>query len=190
MYGLLVVLVLILIFWYVMSRPKEGLQVTDPTPAVAVATATQTAVAAHSSLPLTASTMAPGGVELVAQRENSAYYSGLSNDVCSQACDPCVGDMSFAVNDFGAPGADFNDYLTSQGVDSSVIANHAEFIKDRQKFGNVTGRTYSPDSHDSYDPTPWIGIRGRPQNVPYGNPDQVADVDRSLYADKQKLTWS
>lgn len=187
-----VVLVLVLL-WYFDKLPKgEALMVTDTTRSARQIALGESLAAAPLSAPIagaplvvpkTASTMGPGAVERSALADNVNFYS----QPCTNACD---GDLSFATNDFGAPGADFKDYLTSQAVDNSVIANHAEFVRDRQKFGNVTGRTYSPDSHDSYDPTPWIGIRGRPQNVPFGNPDQVPDVDFSLYADKQRVTWS
>ncbi len=101
-------------------------------------------------------------------------------------------DYAYANNTYGAPGSDFKDWITAQSVDPQVIKNHSEFIADRLNTvgTNITGRTYSPDSHDSYDPISWIGIRGRPQAVPTSdNQAQVPDVDYNLYSKTQKLRW-
>lgn len=96
----------------------------------------------------------------------------------------------YAMSDFGAPGRDFKDWVMSQSVDPQVLKNHAEFVKDRGMDNpqNITGRVYSPDSHDSYDPIPWQGLR-RPQAVATCNPTQVPDVDYSLYDKRPTFTW-
>ena len=98
--------------------------------------------------------------------------------------------FSYAINEFGAPGLEYKDWVTSQSVDPQVLKNHAEFVKDRISDNpqNITGRTYSPDMHDSYDPIFWIGLR-RPQAVPVCNPTQVPDTDYNLYETRPKFTW-
>lgn len=120
--------------------------------------------------------------EQKAMAENIESFSGGSAD--------CSGDLAYAVDEFGAPGMEYKDWVASQSVGTDVLINHATFVKDRIKSTgqNITGRTYSPDSHDSYDPIPWIGLR-RPQAVPVDNPTQVPDVDKSLYSAKSSLRW-
>jgi len=130
--------------------------------------------------------------------ENLEYFSA-----CKDAIDPtkdldCAGDdsrASYAVNEFGAPNMDFGDWVKAQGVDPEVRKNHKEFVDERLGGSGVqgaitTGRTYSPDSNDSYDPYPWVGIRGRPQAVPVCNPSQMPDTDFDLYPVKSKMTWN
>lgn len=114
--------------------------------------------------------------------EHSEYFNIVSG------AETCT-DTGFAVNEFGAPGMDFKDWVMAQSVDPQTIKNHTEFVKDRTKNGEfMTGRTFTPDSHDSYDPIPWVGLR-RPQAVPVGNPDQTPDVDYNLYSNKPGLVW-
>lgn len=119
--------------------------------------------------------------ELAALNENAEYFSSIA------------GDSSGAVHggeNFGSAGVVYDDYLTAVGVDPQAVKNHGEFVKDRtaQNNQNILGRTYSPDSHDSYDPIPWVGLR-RPQAAPFSNPTQVPDVDHDLYSNKPKFTW-
>lgn len=87
-------------------------------------------------------------------------------------------------NAYGAPNMDYKSWVTSQAVSDDTIKNHQQYLADKQRFQTggafFTGRTMSPDSHDSYDPIPWIGLR-RPQYVEQCNPTQVPDVDLSLY---------
>lgn len=122
-----------------------------------------------------------------AMAENMEYFASCKDtDETSKALDCVCGDnekFSFAENDYGAPGMDYKAYVTSQAVDDKVIKNHLAYVEERKGLGpegEFTGRTYSPDSHDSYDPIPWIGLR-RPQYVSQCNPTQVADVDTNLY---------
>lgn len=86
---------------------------------------------------------------------------------------------------------DYSEWIASQAVDRQVIKNHSDFVKDRltNDTQNTIGRTYSPDSHMSYDPTPWLGLR-RPQAVKVDNPTQVVDVDYDLYSKKPTFTWT
>lgn len=120
--------------------------------------------------------------ELAALNENAEYFSTVA------------GDTSGAVHgseNFDKAGATYDDVLTAMAIDGQVVKNHAEFVKDRfsrNNGQNITGRTYSPDSHDSYDPIPWAGLR-RPQAVAVSNPTQVPDVDIDLYTNKPVFTW-
>lgn len=88
-------------------------------------------------------------------------------------------------------GGSYVDYAATMGVDEQVHQDHAEFIKDMnlQRNHNVAG-AMMVDAHDSYDPIPWIGIRGRPQAVEADedNVTQLPDIDKSLYA-KDTLRW-
>jgi hypothetical protein len=130
--------------------------------------------------------------------ENQEFFAA-----CKDSANPllnvnCSGDdsaINYATNEFGAPGLDYSDWVKAQGVDSEVQKNHSEFIKERLGGAGVqgaitTGRTYSPDSNDSYNPYPWIGIRGRPQAVAVCNPSQMPDTDFDLYPVKAKMSWS
>lgn len=128
--------------------------------------------------------------------EHSEFFAcgGTGEDTGIKVGSMCADDDQFqyAVDPFGAPDMEYKDWVTSQSVDTQVIKNHSEFVKDRflGNPSNVTGRTYSPDYHDSYDPVPWIGIRGRPQAVSQCNPTQVPDMDINLFVQKPKFIWS
>ena len=98
----------------------------------------------------------------------------------------------YSDNLYGVAGDDYVDYVRKHSVEAEVEMHHREFVKDRlsgqAENQIITGRTYSPDSHQSYDPIPWVGLM-RPQAVPIGDPDQVPDVDLSLYSTKRTLRW-
>lgn len=122
-----------------------------------------------------------------AMNEQMEYFATCKDtDETSKALDCVCGDnekFSFAENDYGAPGMDYKAYVTSQAVDDKVIKNHLAYVEERKGLGpegEFTGRTYSPDSHDSYDPIPWVGLR-RPQYVQQCNPTTVPDCDTNLY---------
>lgn len=106
----------------------------------------------------------------------------------------CEGQDTFdyAENAYGAPGLDYKSWVTSQSVGDDVIKNHQQYIADRDQLQTggayFTGRTISPDSHDSYDPIPWIGLR-RPQYVEQCNPTQVPDIDISLYKGNRQFCF-
>jgi hypothetical protein len=128
--------------------------------------------------------------------ENAEHFESCRNSAedTARALDcMCDGDDKFeyAVNEFGAPGMEYKDWVASQAVDPTVIKNHAEFVADRQKLSgqNILGRTTSYDSHSS-DSIPWIGLR-RPQAVPICNPTQIPDsVDIDWYDAKPKFNWN
>lgn len=134
-------------------------------------------------------------IEQSAQREAAESFSVCkdTNEIkaaLNDVCDP-NSQFSYATNDFGGPGMDYKDWIAAMGVDPQVVQNHNEFVKDRLDTNAYwTGRTYSPDSHDSYDPIPWVGIKGRPQWVRQCDPTQVPDVDENLFPKQQKLVWS
>lgn len=135
-----------------------------------------------------------GNTEKKAAAEHLEYFENCqdSADLKNAMAGDCTDDkFSYAVNSFGAPDLSFSDWVAAQAVETDVIKNHAEFVKDRAntKTQNILGRTYSPDSHESYDPIPWVGLR-RPQAVTTCNPTQVPDVNYDLYNAKPTFTWS
>ena len=85
---------------------------------------------------------------------------------------------------------DYADVAKTMAVESSTIKSHHEFVMDRLANGSSQGRTFSPDSHDSYDAVSWVGIRGRPQRVAIGDPTQVPDIDLSMFPKEQRLRWT
>lgn len=120
--------------------------------------------------------------------ENQEYFAVCKDqgDV-NKVLDCVCGDSepSFAKWDYGNPNMSWSDYAASQAIDDKTVVNHLTFVRDRRGLGPegefITGRTWSPDSHDSYDPIPWVGIRGRPEYVQQCNPTQVPDIDTNLY---------
>lgn len=138
------------------------------------------------------------GMAKKAMKENAEYFAvcndqGEVNKVLDCVCD-ANDPLNFAVWDYGAAGMSYQDYVASQAVDNKVITNHAQFVRDRKGLGPegefITGRTYSPDSHDSYDPIPWVGLQ-RPRYVQQCNPTQVPDVDTNLYkGNRAYCLWS
>jgi len=121
--------------------------------------------------------------EQYAQMEQMEGFAVCNNpDETSRVLDCVCGDdpsTAFAEYDYGKPGLDYKAFVTSQAVDAAVIHNHLQFVHGPNGYYS-TGRTYSPDSHESYDPIPWIGLR-RPEYVTQCNPTQVPDVDLDLY---------
>ncbi len=99
--------------------------------------------------------------------------------------------FTYAVNEFGGAGMDFKDWVASQAVDSQVIKNHAEFVKDRlgNDSQNITGRTWAVPDDIEVDQVPWVGLR-RPEAVPTCNPTQVPDTNYNWYLNQPKFTWS
>ena len=111
--------------------------------------------------------------------------------VLNCVCEDGANGYKFSQYDYGAPGLDYNAFVSSQGVDDQTLLNHMQFVKDRKglgPLGEFTGRTYSPDSNDSYDPIPWIGLR-RPEYVEQCNPTQVPDVDLNLYKGNRQFCF-
>lgn len=120
------------------------------------------------------------------ESESFQVCGGYSPEQLKATCEDSTGAY---VQGYGNEGLDYNAYAASQAVDTQVIRNHGEFIKNVRGLGpngEFTGRTYSPDSHDSYDPIPWIGLR-RPEAVNVCNPTTVPDVDYNLYKGNRKF---
>lgn len=138
-------------------------------------------------------------VEAKSLSENSEHFESCRNsaeDTARALSCMCEGDDKFeyAVNEFGAPGMEFKDWVAAQSVDPSVIKNHAEFIADRMKLrgDNVMGKAWSPDQHTSADGSNWWGIRGRPQAVAVCNPTQVPTTaldNLDSFNMKPKFNW-
>lgn len=133
--------------------------------------------------------------EAKAQAENIEHFESCANGVIAMP-DPecaCRGDnFDYAVHEYGAPGMGYSDWASSQAVESAVVQNHAEFLRERSdavQQGIITGRTWALPDHESYQPTPWIGIRGRPTRVPVCNPTRVTDDDIYYFPSAQKLVW-
>jgi hypothetical protein len=134
--------------------------------------------------------------EKATQAEQLEYFSACKDASEMNKSLDCTGEdgdgkFSYAENDYGAPGLDYKSWVTSQAVDTAVLKNHSEFVKDRTGNNsiNATGRTYAVPDDIEVDQIPWIGIRGRPQRVDVCNPTQVADVNIDYYPEKQKLRW-
>jgi hypothetical protein len=128
---------------------------------------------------------AKGTPEQEATKENVEHFTQARDE-----CSPCAGDdYPYAVDEFGAPGMSYKDWVATQSIDAAVIKNHSEFVRDRVKTkgANLIGATYSPDSHTS-DQVHWIGLR-RPQAVRVDNPTQVPDMNLDWFDRKAKFTW-
>ena len=175
-----VIIILILYYWYYcVAAPVKTVVVQVPVPPGQ----------ARGSAGTAPQTFA-GGPEMRALGEQAEYFATCRSSKAELDC-LCAdgGPYDFAVNEYGTPGADYKDWIAMQAVDPQVVQNHAEFVEDRVRQGaNWTGRTYSPDSHESYDPLPWQGLR-RPQAVPICNPTQVPDVNPGTYAKDATFTW-
>lgn len=88
------------------------------------------------------------------------------------------------------PGS-YTEFLSEQ-IEPEVHKNHKEFVKDLvgPHTRNLTDRSRSMATHDSYNPgPPWVGLR-RPQAVPIDNPTQVIDVDMSHFSEVPTFSWS
>ncbi len=128
--------------------------------------------------------------------ENREYFEVCNRDAEASLVADCMckGDkFAYGEHDYGKEGMDYKEYVTSQAVSRDVVNNHQEFLKDRVPFGNkgslfTSGRTYSPDSHESYDPTKWQGLY-RPRYVPVCNPTQVTDTDYDLFKGNRQFCF-
>jgi hypothetical protein len=132
--------------------------------------------------------------ERTANQDNIDYYQTCTGGDSARApcTDPCSSDLEYAVHEYGGEGVGYAGWALAQNVDPQVIQNHSEFVKDRlenSKSSNITGRTYSPSTHDSYNEIPWQGIRGRPQSVKICNPQMMPEANQAVYASEQRITW-
>ena len=198
MEGILLVIIILLIFFVLRDRVRSyvqraiGEKECEKSAEKSVVVA-DTATAGNAA----AASAADGGTpEQNAAAENAEHFASCRDPAedTARALDcMCDGNnaMEYAVNEFGAPGMEYKDWVATQAIDPTVVRNHAEFVADRQKLGgqNMTRGAYSFDSHDSYDPIPWVGLR-RPQAVKVCNPTQVPDVDVNLYNRQAKFSWN
>ncbi len=122
----------------------------------------------------------------------AAETTDTIDKIATCACDGTP-EVNYAVDAYGKDISSYNQWMKNQGVSADVQKNHSDWLADRNQVSHgggsyYTGRTYSVDSHDSYDPIPWIGLR-RPEYVPVGNPDQVPDVDYELYKGNRQFCF-
>jgi hypothetical protein len=185
-----VVVLLVILITRCMSEPRpEGVKskpVAPPAPVRQVQAPRQAAPQTYE------------GMAQQALRDNTEYFTACATPSEQlTSCNPVCGSEdanNFAKFEYGSPNASYQDFVASQAVDDKVIQNHLQFVRDRKGLGNdefTTGRTYTPDSHDSYDPVPWSGIRGRPQGIPGGpcNPSQIPDLDTNLFKGNKKFCF-
>ncbi len=126
------------------------------------------------------------GGRMIAENQESfkTCGGGDMNNWLTSGCGPCAtGDsdrVDFSVNPFGAPGVDYKEFVASQAIDNKTLANHVQYVEDRAALspgGVFTGRTFSPDSHMSFDPIYWLGLR-RPDYVTECNPTQSTGLTK------------
>lgn len=122
--------------------------------------------------------------EVAAIKESQEKFTNCGAAMTSNALSSCSvdGDFAYAVNDFGAPGAAFSDWVKSNAIDPDVIKNHNAFIIDRANGDpnsqNRIGGTVSYDSLDQFTYLPFTGL-SRPQLLPpgvYCNPTMVPEI--------------
>lgn len=127
--------------------------------------------------------------ESSAIKENAEYFSNYQGSAEDKTADISDDKVSYSVGGWG-PSMDYKDWTATQAVDTQVIANHAEFVKDRlgDNTENITGRTWSPDDHTA-DQISWMGLR-RPEAVPIsGYTTQVPDMNMDWFNVKPVFTW-
>jgi hypothetical protein len=134
-------------------------------------------------------------------KEHFQYYNNQTNDPNGNVdnavleCSANGGQYSgldFNKYPYGGKDMGYADFVASQALDVQTVKNHNDYIKDRAALASkgtlFTGRTYTPDSHDSYDPIPWIGLR-RPEAYPgmVKDPTQLTDIDERLYIKNRRF---
>lgn len=126
--------------------------------------------------------------------ENGEGFQVCATTVKDRDCgDACGGEVQFTSNVYGDGNQSYSDFAKSWAVDDKVIENHMMFVADRRGLNGpefLTGRTFSPDSHDSYNYMPWVGLR-RPEAAEgtLCNPTQVPDVDENLFRPNRSFTF-
>lgn len=203
--GLLVVIVIILVY-IIMVRPRavtDGKtsaydcvnRATGEISSVAMTLSAGAATPPASAAPAVSAASPQNALEKKATAENFEHFESCANGpkIMPDLDSLCRGDaFEYAVNEYGGPGMGFKDWAASQAVDASTVQNHAAFVKDRTDVvgnGIITGRTWAMPDHESYQPTPWVGIRGRPTRVPVCNPTKVTDDDIYWFPTAQKVVW-
>lgn len=206
-HAVLIVLVLVLIVFQakgfirgacggMKARRQKRLAIA---PAVAAAAASPTANPASSATTQALKQAASNGdneaAAAASNAENSEYFQVCkdSDDVTKVldcTCDDSSG-FTFAKNEYGAPGLDYNTYVLSQGVDQQVVKNHSQFVEDRRNVnargGDFTGKTWTPQAEIEGvgNSSNWIGIRGPPMKVKVCNPTQVVQDEEDEYRSKR-----
>lgn len=198
--ALLIIIIIVLLFVLIKQtncskKPSKKLQFLDSVEPIVASSDTQQQIndQADNSL-VDVNTLAPPGTpEARALAEQIEYASAdtATAEVMAQIDQSCDGQVPMGSSQpFDRPDMDFNDWAMSQAVDQQAIKYHQEYIKElaRDPRSNPLGRPLFHDSHDSYIPIPWLGLR-RPQAVPVHNPTQIPDIDISAYSTKPTLTW-
>jgi hypothetical protein len=185
--AILVIIIIVILFWFYNKKSKKNQDDEEKKEVVLIEEV------GEEPLPTNGQTTTETRPEDQVMNENTEFNSEtvgentVMEEMSSAHGDHVIGKTEY----FGNMGMEYKDYVANMAIDPSVKRNHADFVKDRIKTTqNITGKTYSPDFHDSYDPVPWQGIRGRPQGVPFNNPDQVPDIDRGLFSKRPQMTWS
>ncbi len=193
--GLLIVIIIILIVTVIMrdQRAKGATTTTREWDCIDRKTGDTTAVKMQYETQHGSGCKCPkcSSPEANSLKENAEFMTaGCDNDkelhnMCGE------GDFAYATNEFGAPGLSFVDWVASNSLDTAVLKNHGEFVKDRlgNNTQNITGRTYAIPDDIETDAVFWIGLR-RPEAVPVCSPTQVSDVNYNWYGTKPKFTWS
>lgn len=183
-HGFIIVLLIILIYVVVVKYPQQSFT----TPRIFVR-------APHKqNFSLSGSRVKASknkSIENSAMKENMEYFANgttgsdagtMPSVECPVACDDAQ-DPSKLTN--------YHDWILSQAVDQSVVANHAEYVKDRLDNGIVSGSTTGEQAQEmeGSDMIPWQGLR-RPQRVPVNNPLQVPEYNDNTYTDGPTFTWN
>jgi len=190
---LIVVLVLLLIFSCMKQQSGDKESKVESAPRVMSAQERAPVMMPRAAAPAPKAETSEGNAEKAERMstyeniESFAVCGGDSAETSRQLDCVCSDspDITFAVHEFGIPGADYAAFAASSEIDPEVIKNHATFVSERSGF---TGRTFSPDSHDSYDPISWVGLR-RPEYVKVCNPTQIPDIDINLYKSNRQFCF-
>lgn len=181
---MLLIVVIIIIYLYTSGMYKKVLDCISPAQSAPSDVTTSDATSSASTTSADISTLTGEA------KQEALEQKLLSDGITGTNCESCEGDLSFATNDFGAPGIQFSDWAMSQTLDPRIVASNQQFVNDRLSNPQTwTGATYSPDRHDTYDAVPWQGL-ARPARVAINSPDQIADIDTSRYPVVSQLRWN
>lgn len=125
--------------------------------------------------------------ESVALAENAEHFAtaDLSN-ICED------GD-AYATNLYGAAGLSYKDYIMNMSVDSQIVQNHSNFVKQQSgSESNILGVTKCMGTLDDTSQINYVGLM-RPSAIPMsamGNPTQISDVRSSDFKNGPSLVWN
>jgi hypothetical protein len=100
------------------------------------------------------------------KNDYSTFYDPESQD----AFNPTVG----AINDGYGNRVDWKDYIATQAIGADVVKNHQGFVQDVLANNRGLRRPTMVDSHESFEPTAWTGLR-RPERIPLNEPGSLVD---------------